>query len=76
MRGTAYIQAFTLYVDFSGYVQGVYFDDLNLQVLVKCHDDSVLEIALNALKLLEAKSITPAQAVAMVNQAAKSGGGQ
>ena len=28
--GTAYIHAFTLYVDFSGNVQGVYFDDLNL----------------------------------------------
>jgi hypothetical protein len=71
---TAYIQAFTLYVDFSGYVQGVYFDDLDLQVLVKCHDDYVLEIAANALKLLEAKSITLAEAIAMVDQAARAGG--
>jgi hypothetical protein len=74
--GTAYIEAFTLYVDFSGYVQGVYFDDLNLKVLGQCHDEYVLSIAINALKLLHAKSITPAQAVAMVSQAAKAGGGK
>ena len=74
--GTAYIQAFTLYVDFSGYAQGVYFDDLNLQVLVKCHDEYVLEIAVNALQLLKAKSITPAGAVAMVSQAARAGSGK
>jgi len=63
-------------VDFSGYVQGVYFDDLNLQVLVKCQDEYVLEIVVNALNLLKAKSITPAQAVAMVSQAAKAGSGK
>jgi hypothetical protein len=36
--GAAFIQAFTLYVDFSGYQQGVYFDTLKLSRL-DCEDD-------------------------------------
>jgi|GEM_PF-1735222 len=74
--GTAYIQAFTLYVDFSGYVQGVYFDDLTLKVLVKNHGEYVSAIAYNAQALLHAGLITSAQADALVNQAAKSGDGK
>lgn len=73
--GTAYIQAFTIYVDFSGYVQGVYFDDLNLRVLVSNHGAYVSSIAHNALVLQEAGDITAAQASAMVGAAAMSAGG-
>jgi hypothetical protein len=73
--GTAYIQAFTIYVDFSGYVQGVYFDDLTLRVLVANHGQYVSSIAQNAAALLKAGLITPAQADAMVSTAAKSNGG-
>ena len=74
--GTAYIQAFTLYVDFSGYVQGVYFDDVSLKVLVKNHGQYVSSIANNAQALQKAGYITGAQASAMVNTAAKSAGGK
>lgn len=73
--GTAYIQAFTLYVDFSGYYQGVYFDDLTLRVLVKNHGQYVSSIAQNAEALLSAGLITAAQKDAMVSAAAKSSGG-
>jgi hypothetical protein len=74
--GTAYIQAFTLYVDFSGNVQGVYFDDLSLRVLVPNHGAYVAAIANNAQALLKAGSITAAQANAMVSQAAETSGGK
>jgi hypothetical protein len=74
--GTAYIQAFTLYVDFSGYVQGVYFDDLTLRVLVKDHGAYVSSIAHNAKVLQKAGYITGAQADAMVGTAAMSAGGK
>jgi hypothetical protein len=74
--GTAYIQAFTLYVDFSGNVQGVYFDDLTLQVLVKNHGAYVSSIAHNAAMLEQAGDITAAQADAMVSAAATSSGGK
>jgi hypothetical protein len=74
--GTAYIQAFTLYVDFSGNIQGVYFDDLTLRVLVKNHGAYVSSIAKNAQALQQAGDITGAQAAAMVSTAARSAGGK
>jgi hypothetical protein len=74
--GTAYIQAFTVYVDFSGNVQGVYFDDLTLKVLVKNHGAYVSSIAHNAAALEKAGDITSAQADAMVSAAAMSSGGK
>jgi len=74
--GTAFIQAFTLYVDFSGNFQGVYFDDVSLQVLGKNHGDYVSSIARNAALLQQAGNITAAQADAMVNAAAMSSGGK
>jgi hypothetical protein len=74
--GTAYIQAFTLVVDFSGNVQRVYFDDLTLRVLVKNHGAYVSSIAKNAQALEQAGDITSAQADAMVSAAAKSSGGK
>jgi hypothetical protein len=74
--GTAYIQAFTLYVDFSGNLQGVYFDDLTLRVLAKSHGAYVSSIANNAQALLKAGSITQAQADAIVAAAALSSGGK
>jgi hypothetical protein len=74
--GTAFIQAFTVYVDFSGFIQGVYFDDLSLQVLVKNHGAYVSSIVHNANALLQAGSITEAQAAAMVSTAAMSSGGK
>ena len=74
--GTAYIQAFTVYVDFSGNIQGVYFDDTNLRVLVKNHGAYVSSIAHNAQALEEAGFITQAQADAMVSAAATSSGGK
>lgn len=49
--GTAYIQAFTLLVESSGNFQGVYFDDINLQVLEANHGQYVSSIARNAAKL-------------------------
>ena len=74
--GTAYIQAFTVYIDFSGNVQGVYFDDLTLRVLVKNHGAYVSSIAHNAQALEKAGDITQAQADAMVSAAATSSGGK
>jgi hypothetical protein len=74
--GTAYIQAFTIYVDFSGFDQGVYFDNLSLKVLVKNHGAYVSSIANNAQGLEKAGYITGAQAGAMVSAAAQSSGGK
>lgn len=74
--GTAYIQAFTLYVDFSGNFQGVYFDDVTLQVLGSNHGAYVSSIARNAALLQQAGEITAAQAEAMVSAAAMSSGGK
>lgn len=74
--GTAYIQAFTVYVDFSGNIQGVYFDDTTLRVLVKNHGAYVSSIAHNAAMLEQAGDITQAQADAMVSAAATSSGGK
>ena len=74
--GTAFIQAFTIYVDFSGNVQGVYFDDLSLKVLVSSHGAYVSSIALNAATLQNAGDITAAQANAIVGAAANSAGGK
>ncbi len=74
--GTAYIQAFTLVVDFSGNIQGVYFDDTTLRVLVKNHGAYVSSIAHNAQALEKAGFITQAQADAMVSAAATSSGGK
>ena len=74
--GTAYIQAFTLMVDFTGLYQGVYFDDLSLRVLVANHGKYVSSIAHNAQALLDAGLITADQKDAMVRAAARSGGGK
>lgn len=73
--GTAYIQAFTLYVDYSGNYQGVYFDDLTLRVLEN-HWDYVESVEKNAQALVKAGSITQSEAEAMVAAAAYSGCGQ
>jgi hypothetical protein len=72
---TAYIQAFTIYVDYSGYVQGVYFDDLDLRVLAINHGEYVDSIAQNAFDLLEAGDITWDEALDLVIDAAESGDG-
>jgi hypothetical protein len=73
--GTAFIQAFTLYVDFTGYFQGVYFDDASLEVLAANHGQYVSSIAQNAAKLQGAGLITTDQAATMVRTAALSNGG-
>jgi hypothetical protein len=75
--GAAFIQAFTLYIDFSGnsYQQRVFFDDLNLQVLGVTHGGYVSSIALNAAALRRAGLITAVQQEAMVEAAARSNGG-
>ena len=73
--GTAYIEVFTIYVDFSGLYQGVYFDDLNLQVLGQNHGAYVSAIAQNALDLLEAGFITWDEALDLVIDSAESGDG-
>jgi len=75
-EGTSYIQAFTIYVDFSGFYQGVYFDDLNLEILGVNHGQYVSSIAQNAGALKRAGLVTEVQAVAMVEAAAKSAGGK
>jgi hypothetical protein len=74
--GTAYIQAFTILVNFTGYPEGVYFDDLSLKVLVANHGSYVSAIAQNAQGLQNASLITAAQASAMVTQAAQTSGGK
>jgi hypothetical protein len=74
--GAAFIQAFTLYVDFSGNYQRVFFDDLNLQVLGVTHGEYVASIAHNAAALRKARLITEAQQEAMVEVAAESNGGK
>ena len=74
--GTAYIQAFTLYVDFSGNFQGVYFDDVDLEVLEVNHGQYVSSIAQNAAKLQGDGLITADQASVMVSTAALSEGGK
>jgi hypothetical protein len=71
--GTAYIDVFTIYVEFSEYYQGVYFDDLNLQVLVRNHGAYVSAVVQNALDLLEAGFITWDEAFDLVIDAAESG---
>jgi hypothetical protein len=43
---TAYLQAFTLYVDFSGNSQGVYFDDLSLQAVPEPASIALLSVGL------------------------------
>jgi len=73
--GTAYIQAFTLYVDFSGYFQGVYFDDVSLEVLEVNHGQYVSSIAHNAATLQRDGLITSDQAATMIRTAALSSGG-
>ena len=73
--GTAYIQAFTLYVDFTGLFQGVYFDDVSLEVLTANHGQYVSSIANNAAQLQGAGLITADQAANMVRTAALSNGG-
>jgi hypothetical protein len=73
--GTVFVQAFTLYVDFSGYTQGVFFDDLRLEVLGVTHGQYVSSIARNAASLVRAGLLTEAQAEAMVEAAAESRGG-
>ena len=74
--GAAFIQAFTLYVDFSGYSQRVFFDDLSLQVLGANHGGYVSSVAQNAVALRRAGSISQAQEVAMVAAAAQSNVGK
>jgi hypothetical protein len=74
--GTAFIQAFTLYIDFSGNYQRVFFDDLNLQVLGVTHGGYVSSIAHNAAVLRRAGLITEVQQEAMVETAAESNGGK
>jgi hypothetical protein len=76
--GAAYIQAFTLWIDYTGQgsCQGVYFDDLQLEVLVSNHGQYVSSIARNAAALVAAGLITQTQAVAMVEAAASSMGGK
>jgi hypothetical protein len=73
--GAAYVQAFTLYVDFSGYLQGVFYDDLRMEVLGVTHRQYVADVAANAAGLRDAGQLTPAQARAMVAAAVRSGGG-
>lgn len=70
--GAAFIQAFTLYVDFSGNSQRVFFDDLSLKVLGANHGGYVSSVVHNAVALLRAGSISEAQKVAMVTAAAQS----
>src|SRR5208283_1694655 len=68
---TAYIQAFTIDVDYSGNYQGVYFDDLSLRVL-EGQGAYVESIVNDAEALLKAGSITLAEAEAMVSAAVDS----
>jgi hypothetical protein len=77
-EGAAYIQAFTLYIDFSGIPngQGVYFDDLNLRILGVNHGGYVSSIAHNARALKQAGLLTGAQQAAMIEAAANSNGGK
>lgn len=77
-KGTVYILAFTIYVEYSGlyWEQGVYFDDLDLEIVNANHGQYVSSIALNAGQLKRAGKITGAQAAAMVETAAKSAGGK
>ena len=77
-EGAAYIQAFTLYIDFSGTPngQGVYFDDLNLRILGVNHGGYVSSIAHNAGALKQAGLLTGAQQAAMIKAAANSNGGK
>ena len=77
-EGTAYIQAFTIYVEFSGafWDQGVLFDDLDLEIVNANHGQYVSSIAHNADQLKKAGLITAPQAAAMVETAAKSAGGK
>lgn len=72
---TAYIQAFTIDVDYSGNYQGVYFDDLTLRVL-EGQGAYVESIVNDAEALLKAGSITLAEAEAMVSAAVDSCCGQ
>jgi hypothetical protein len=74
--GAAFIQAFTLYIDFSGKYQRVFFDDLNLRVLGVTHGAYVASIALNANALRRDGLISEAQQEAMVEAAAESNAGK
>jgi hypothetical protein len=74
--GAASIQAFTLYIDFSGNYQRVFFDDLDLQVQGLTHEAYVDSIALNAKALRRAGLISEAQGEAMVEAAAESNAGR
>jgi hypothetical protein len=74
--GAAFIQAFTLYVDFSGNYQRVFFDDLNLRVLDVTHGAYVASIARNAKALRRDGLISEAQQEAMVEAAAESNAGR
>jgi hypothetical protein len=77
-EGTAYIRAFTIYVDYSGlsWSQGVCFDDLDLEIVNANHGQYVSSIAHNADQLKQAGLITGAQAAALVEAAAESAGGK
>jgi hypothetical protein len=74
--GAAYVQAFTLYVDFSGFAQAVLFDDLRMDVLGVSHRQYVADVARNAAALRDSGQLTPEQAAGMVKAAAQSAGGQ
>ncbi len=75
-EGTAFIHAFTLYVDLASDWQGVCFDDVALEVLGVTHGQYVSSIALNAGRLQRARLITAQEAATMVTKAAKSAGGR
>ncbi len=75
--GAAYIQAFTIYVEYSGKIweQWVCFDDLDLEIVGMNHGQYVSSIAHNADLLKRAGLITGAKGAAMVEAAALSAGG-
>jgi len=76
-EGTVHIQAFTIYVEYSGMVwmQGVAFDDLDLEVVGENHGQYVSSISLNAGQLERAGLITESGAAVIVETAANSAGG-
>jgi hypothetical protein len=71
--GAAFVQAFTVWIDFSGqgFCQGASFDDLRLDVLALNRGQHVASIARNAGALRRAGIIAEDQAEAMVEAAAR-----
>ena len=74
--GTAYVQAFVIFINFTGIAQGVYFDDLDLEVLGVTHGQYVESIIKNALTLKANGLITGTTALDMVKAATQSAGGK